>query len=73
MGFKSELAPKGLQFNSSDFVISDKYATILTVTSGTTEKSTYLKFYTTDGYIKGATKSGSHEDTLTFSCGVTEN
>ena len=33
MGFKSELAPKGLQFNPSDFVISDKYATILTVVS----------------------------------------
>ena len=33
MNFKSELAPKGLQFNASDFVISDKYATILTVIS----------------------------------------
>ena len=33
MKFKSELAPKGLQFNPSDFVISDKYATILTVIS----------------------------------------
>ena len=33
MSFKSELAPKGLQFNPSDFVISDKYATILTVIS----------------------------------------
>ena len=33
MNFKSELAPKGLQFNPSDFVISDKYATILTVVS----------------------------------------
>ena len=31
--FKSELAPKGLQFNPSDFHISDKYATILTVIS----------------------------------------
>jgi len=30
---KSEIAPKGMQFNSSDFVISDKYATILTVVS----------------------------------------
>jgi len=29
--FKSEIAPKGLQFNPSDFFISDKYATILTV------------------------------------------
>ena len=33
MNFKSELAPKGLQFNPSDFVISDRYATILTVIS----------------------------------------
>ena len=33
MSFKSKLAPKGLQFNPSDFVISDKYATILTVIS----------------------------------------
>ena len=31
--FKSEIAPKGLQFNPSDFHISDKYATILTVIS----------------------------------------
>ena len=31
--FKSEVAPKGLQFNPSDFNISDKYATILTVVS----------------------------------------
>ncbi len=33
MKIKSELAPKGLQFNSGDFVISDKYATILTAVS----------------------------------------
>ena len=31
--FASEVAPKGLQFNPSDFVISDKYATIMTVVS----------------------------------------
>ena len=31
--FASEIAPKGLQFNPSDFVVSDKYATILTVVS----------------------------------------
>ena len=31
--FKSEIAPKGLHFNPSDFHISDKYATILTVVS----------------------------------------
>ena len=33
MNMKSQLAPKGLQFNPSDFIISDKYATILTVIS----------------------------------------
>ena len=33
MNLRSQLAPKGLQFNSSDFFISDKYATILTVVS----------------------------------------
>ena len=33
MGFKSEIAPKGIHFNPSDFTISDKYATILTVVS----------------------------------------
>ena len=31
--FKSEVAPKGIHFNPSDFVISDKYATIMTVVS----------------------------------------
>ena len=33
MLFKSEIAPKGIHFNPSDFVISDKYATIMTVVS----------------------------------------
>lgn len=33
MDIKSQLAPKGLQFNPADFVVSDKYATILTVIS----------------------------------------
>ena len=31
--FKSEIAPKGIEFHSADFVISDKYCTILTVVS----------------------------------------
>ena len=31
--FKSEIAPKGLQFYPSEFFISDKYATIITVVS----------------------------------------
>lgn len=33
IGIKSQLAPKGLEFFPSDFFISDKYATILTVVS----------------------------------------
>ena len=33
MNIKSQIAPKGLQFKPSEFVISDKYATILTVVS----------------------------------------
>ena len=33
INFKSQIAPKGLQFYPSDFFISDKYATILTVVS----------------------------------------
>ena len=33
IGIRSQLAPKGLQFNPSDFFISDKYATILSVIS----------------------------------------
>ena len=32
-GIRSQLAPKGLQFSPSEFFISDKYATILTVVS----------------------------------------
>ena len=33
MDIKTQIAPKGLQFHPADFVISDKYATILTVIS----------------------------------------
>ncbi len=33
MDIKTQIAPKGLQYRSADFVISDKYATILTVIS----------------------------------------
>ena len=33
IGLKSQIAPKGLEFHPSDFIISDKYATILTVVS----------------------------------------
>lgn len=45
--FASEIAPKGLQFNPSDFIISDKYATIMTVVS-------YPKFIS-PGYLSGLT------------------
>ncbi len=47
MSFKSEVAPKGLQFNPSDFYISDKIATILTVVS-------YPR-YVSDGYLSDIT------------------
>ena len=33
MNFKSQIAPKGLQFNRDHFYISGKYATILTTIS----------------------------------------
>lgn len=44
---KSQIAPKGLQFNPSDFFISDKYATILSVVS-------YPK-YISPGYLSQLT------------------
>jgi len=47
VNFKSQIAPKGLQFNPSDFHISDKYATILTVIS-------YPR-YVGDGYLSNIT------------------
>ena len=47
MNFKSQIAPKGLQFNPSDFHISDKYATLLTVIS-------YPR-YIGDGYLSNIT------------------
>jgi len=47
VNFKSQIAPKGLQFNTADFRISDKYATILTVIS-------YPR-YVGDGYLSNIT------------------
>ena len=47
MNFKSQIAPKGLMFNVSNFMISDKYATILTVIS-------YPR-YINDGYLSDLT------------------
>ena len=46
-GLRSQIAPKGLSFNLSDFYISDKYATILTVIS-------YPK-YIMPGYLSSLT------------------
>lgn len=47
MDIKSQIAPKGLEFKSAEFVISDKYATILTAIS-------YPKFIT-PGYLSNLT------------------
>lgn len=47
MDIKSQIAPKGLEFRSSDFIISDKYATILSVIS-------YPKFIS-PGYLANLT------------------
>ena len=46
-GIRSQIAPKGLSFSHSDFFISDKYATILTVVS-------YPK-YISPGYLASLT------------------
>ena len=47
MDIKTQIAPKGLEFRSNDFIISDKYATILTVIS-------YPKFIS-PGYLANLT------------------
>lgn len=47
MNIKSELAPKGIQFKPTEFIISGKYATILTVIS-------YPK-YIANGYLSNIT------------------
>lgn len=47
MNIRTEVAPKGLQFNPSDFFISDKYATILSIVS-------YPK-YISPGYLSSLT------------------
>ena len=47
MRLKAQLAPKGLQFNPGDFVISGKYATIMTIVS-------YPK-YISPGYLSDLT------------------
>ena len=50
MNIKTQLAPKGLEFRSSDMIISDKYSTILTVVSF--PKSIYT------GYLSDLTNMG---------------
>ena len=53
MNIKSQIAPKGLSFNASDFMISDKYTTILTVISYPKVIGTgYLSSLTTMSGIK---------------------
>ena len=47
MNFKSQIAPKGLMFDVSNFRISDKFATVLTVI-------TYPR-YINDGYLSDLT------------------
>ena len=47
MSLKSEIAPKGLEFRPSDFRISDKYATLISIVS-------YPK-YITPGYLSQLT------------------
>lgn len=44
--------------------------TALSLASGTTSGNVTLTFKTTDDDIANATKSGSHTDTLTFTCAV---
>ena len=48
MNIKTQLAPKGLEFKPREFIISDKYATILTVIS-------YPK-YISPGYLSDITR-----------------
>jgi hypothetical protein len=48
MDIKTQIAPKGLQFRINDFIISDKYATIMTVIS-------YPK-YIGPGYLSNLTR-----------------
>lgn len=61
---------KGTSQDSINTEVTGATVDVLAVTSGTTSGATYLKFYTTDQEIAGATQAGAHEDTLTFTCGV---
>lgn len=53
MNIKTQIAPKGLEFKPSSFVISDKYATILTVIS-------YPK-YITPGFLANITRMSGNK------------
>ena len=48
LSYKSQLAPKGLEFKSAEMVISDKYSTVLTIVS-------YPKFIS-EGYLANLTQ-----------------
>lgn len=61
---------KGTTEDAVNEKITDNNVELLNLTSGTTEDSLYLKFYTTDQYIKEAIKAGKHTDVLTFACEV---
>ena len=50
MNLKSEIAPKGLEFKASEFRISDKYATILSIIS--------FPKYIEPGYLANLTSLG---------------
>ena len=54
---RSQIAPKGLHFNPSDFMISDKYATILSVVSYPKYISPgYLSSLTNNNFYRGGTE-----------------
>ena len=48
--FKSEIAPKGLEFRNGDFIVGDKYCALMTVISY--PKSIY------SGYLSSITQLG---------------
>lgn len=71
-GFKLEYAGSKIPYTVSvgDAKQTTATFTALSITSGTTSGSVKLTFKTTEADIAGATKSGNHTDTLTFTCGV---
>ena len=61
-GIRSQIAPKGLHFSPSEFFISDKYATILTVVS--------FPKYIVPGYLSSLTNMAGikiiNDDIMSF-------